>query len=95
MTIAVPSFIGILTIFLFLCLYLVDAYPTYTMVGIFASTTMTASQTITDAWSHIICQDVNTSGCYYLTTGNLAVQVLSIAGIVVVAVKVLLARLTT
>lgn len=95
MTIVLPVNIGTLGIFVFIYLYFVGLYPKYTIVGGFASITMTASQTITNSWFPILCQDVNTARCYYLTTGNQAVQIISIAGLVVVAVKVLLAILRT
>lgn len=79
---------------MFLFLAFVGVYPQYTLAGLFASSIMTGSQTITNAWFPIVCQDINSSGCYYLTTGNQTVQVFSIAGIVVVAVKLLLATMT-
>lgn len=94
MTSTVPVVVGILGVVLFLNLYFVDVYPRYTIVGMFASTTMTASQTITNILFPIMCQDVSTLGCYYLTAGNLAVQVLSFAGVVAVVAKVLLTILT-
>lgn len=90
-----PVMIGILGIFVFICLYSVGVHPRYTIIGMFASNIMIASQVITNAWFPIVCQDVNTSRCYYLTTANLAVQVLSIAGIVVVVVKMFLAIFST
>lgn len=80
--------------FIFLFLSVMEIYPRYTVVGQLASILMAASQTITNAWFPIVCQDINSSGCYYLTTGNQTVQVFSIAGIVVVAIKLLLATMT-
>ena len=91
----VPVAVGTLGIVLFLYLYFLEVYPRYAIVGMFASTTMAASQSITTILFPIMCQDVSTLGCYHLTTGNLAVQVLSFAVTVAVVVKVLLTILTS
>lgn len=94
MTIVNPVNTGLLGFFVFFILSVMGIYPRYTVAGLLASILLAASQTITNAWFPIVCQDIDSSGCYFLTSGNQTVQVLSIAGVVVVAVKLLLATMT-